>query len=89
MDPLRPGITDEHRAGEAGAVDLHPAGLSPLEVGADEPGRPPLEHLDDLAGGSRPADVAAAGQPHADGIAVGRVEAGGGRDVDVGRAIAG
>ena len=45
--------------------------------------------LDDLAGGARSARIAGPRQPHADGVAAGRVEAGGSGNVDVAGAVAG
>jgi len=61
-----PGIAHGHRPGEPGAVDLHPAAADGFEVRADEPGGPTLHDLHDLAGRSRPADVAGFREPDAD-----------------------
>ena len=69
---LGAGIADGDRLGEHLAVDLHHAHAGAFEVRADEAIGRPLDDFDDP-----PLDLAqaadAARQPHAHGVAIGRV----------------
>ena len=69
MHPLRARVAHRYRAGEARAVDLHPAHVGLLGVGADEPRGLAGDDLDDLPGRPGPADITTVGEPHANGVA--------------------
>ena len=88
-DSLGAGITDRNRPGEIRPVDPHPAAPRRLEIAPDESGGAADDHLHDLARRPWPADIAAPGQPHADGVASGGVERGGRGNMNIPCPIAG
>ena len=86
---LGTGIADRHRPREIRAVDPHPAAAGRLEIPAYEAGGTACDDLHDLARRPRAADIAAPGEPHADGVSRGGIVGGDRRDVDVTRTVAG
>ena len=88
-DALRTGIADRHRPRKIRAIDPHPAAAGRLEIAAHKARGTARDDLHDLARRSRAADIAASGEPHADGVARGSIEGEGCGNMDVTRTVAG